>query len=44
MKDLKDETGITLTELLAVIILVAMVTTLVATMASHVFAIRNIQE
>lgn len=44
MKDLKDETGITLTELLAVIILVAMVTTLVATMASHVFTIRNIQE
>lgn len=44
MIDLNDETGITLTELLAVIILLTIVTTLVTTMASHVFTIRNVQE
>ena len=43
MIDLTDETGITLTELLAVILLIAIVTTLVITMASHIFTIRNIQ-
>lgn len=44
MAYLQDETGITLTEVLAVIVLLAIVTTLLTTVASHMFTVRNRQE
>ncbi|MCJ1977234.1 hypothetical protein [Pseudolactococcus paracarnosus] len=44
MTYLTDESGITLTELLAVIILLTVITTLLTTAAGRVFAIRNSQE
>lgn len=44
MAYLQDETGITLTEVLAVIVLLSIVTTLLTTVASHMFTVRNLQE
>lgn len=44
MAYLQDETGITLTEVLAVIVLLALVTTLLTAVASQMFTVRNVQE